>query len=64
MPIKIFHCHERDQELPTLEDEINHFEQEIYSKGMVFYNITSSVDDSWNKLIVIVHYGNKSASSS
>ena len=64
MPIKIFHCKERDQELPILEDEINHFEQEIYSKGMVIFNITSSVDAFEHKLIVIVHYGNKSASSS
>ena len=63
MPIKIFHCNERNQGFPILEDEINHFEQEIYSKGMVIDNITSSVDPDWNKLILIVHYGNKSESS-
>jgi hypothetical protein len=33
--IKIFHCTERDQKLPILGGEINHFEQEIYNKGMV-----------------------------
>jgi hypothetical protein len=64
MPIKIFYCNERNQEFPMFEDEINHFEQEIYSKGMVIDNITSSVDTDWNKLILIVHYGNKSNSSS
>lgn len=64
MPIKIFHCNERNQEFPDLENGINHFEQEIYSKGMVISNITSSVDPDENKLICIVHYGNKSASSS
>lgn len=64
MPIKIFYVDERNQEFPAFEAEINNFEQEIYSKGMVIDNITSSVDTDWNKLILIVHYGNKAASSS
>jgi hypothetical protein len=44
-----------------LEDEINHFEQEIYKEGTVFDNIISAVDPDWNKLIFIVHYANKPA---
>jgi hypothetical protein len=58
MPVKIFHSSERNQELPGLEDEINHFEQEIYGKGMVIDNISSSVTYE-GKLIFIAHYGNK-----
>jgi hypothetical protein len=60
MPFKIFRASEH--KLPLLEDEINHFEQEIYSKEMIIDNITSSVTYE-GRLIFTVHYGNKPALS-
>lgn len=59
MPVKIFHCNSRDQELLDLENEINRFEQQIYDEGMEIWDITSSVTYE-GKLIFIVHYGNES----
>jgi hypothetical protein len=59
MPVKIFKVPER--ELSGLEHEINNFEKQLYDKGMQIINIISAITYE-GRLVVIVHYGDKSES--